>query len=299
MKDRKSLYLLIFALIVITIALTLISVWGYRFYFSNKVPESMHLSNVNAFAVRKTNAETDRILLDSAIQRLNNPADTITYDSSDHQLAFKILQFNRIKNDIAFILKNRISAKDSSSGTKIAELEKIIDELRNQNMEISKENVRLNEMVRQLSGNKENMKDEKAVFSKNKEQSASNLPLLVSHLRFVAYTNEKKTVLASETKKLQGSFEINVKSQNAVKEIYVVIVQPDGKVLLGGSGTSATFETASGRKFYTAVVHFDTEKDNHTRLQFSVNSGAFRKGQYIMQIYHEGIMIGRLKKWLY
>jgi hypothetical protein len=250
-------------------------------------------------AVSKTNAETDQILLDSAIQGLNNPADTITYDSSDRQLAFKILQFNRIKNDIAFILKNRISAKDSSSGTKVAELEKIIDELRNQNLEMSKENERLNEMVRQLAVNKNNIQNEKAVFSKNKEQSASNLPLLVSHLRFVAYNNEKKTGLASETKKLQGSFEINVKPQNAVKEIYVVIVQPNGKVLLGSSRTSATFETASGGKYYTAVVHFDNEKDNHTRLQFSVNSGAFRKGQYIMQIYHEGIMIGRLKKWLY
>lgn len=300
MKDRKSLYLLIFALIVITVAFTLISVWGYRFYFSKKTFHSLHdPSTENTRTNKKTADGVLQLRLDSAVQKLNNPADTIAYDSSDHELALKITEFNRIKNEIALILKERSSAKDSISETKIAALEKKIDELRNENIAISKENARLNEMVKQLPEKKQNEKELKPSFEKNKQQSASSLPLLVSHLRFVAYNDDKKTSLASETKKLTGSFEINVKAQNTTTWLDVVIVQPDGKVLLTGSGALASSEATSGKKAYSAVVHFDNVKDNHRRLQFSINAGSCMKGKYIMQIYHEGIMIGRLGKTLY
>jgi hypothetical protein len=298
MKDRKSLYLLIFALIVVMIAFTLISIWGYRFYFSKKVAQK-----VNALAEKKTNDarvyQTYQKPLDSALQQLNNPADTITYDSSDHELALKIMEFNRIKNEIALILKKRASAKDSASEIEVVNLQKTIDKLRNQNIEITKENARLNEMVKLLPESKQKEKQQRPASEKSKEQPASSLPLLVSHLRFGAYNNDQKTGVASKTKKLAGSFEINVKPQNTSAVIYVVIVQPNGKVLLNASGASATFQTISGRKVYSAAVHFDNERDNHKRLQFSVNSDTFYKGKYKMQIYHEGIIIGRLEKILY
>ncbi|MGN6532596.1 MAG: hypothetical protein ACTHK0_12705, partial [Ginsengibacter sp.] len=226
------------------------------------------------------------------------PADTVRYDSSDYELALKIIEFNRIKNELGLILQNRISGKDSSSQARIATLEKDLDELRKENIEITKENARLNEMIGQQLENKQKENEQKPASEKNKQQSASSLPLLVSHLRFVAYHNEKKTGIASETNKLAGSFEINVKSQNTFAKIFVVIVQPDGKVLLN-AGSTSTFETASGKKGYTAVLTFDNQTDNHKRLQFSLNSDNLQKGKYIMQIYHEGIMIGRLEKTLY
>ncbi len=300
MKDRKSLYLLIFALIVVSIAFTLISVWGYRFYFSKKAPQSLiDPSKPKVLAVNKINdAKMHQLLFDSALQQLNNPGDTITYDSSDHELAFKIREFNRIKNEIGIILKNRISVTDATSETKIAALEKKLDELRNQNLEITKENARLNEKINQLLENKQEENEEKQASGKKKQQPASSLPLLVSHLRFAAYHNETKTRLASEINKLAGSFEINVKPENTSEKIFVVIVQPDGKILQK-AGSIQRFETASGKKAYSAVLTFDNGKDNHKRLQFSINSDHFQKGKYLMQVYHEGIMIGRLENTLY
>jgi hypothetical protein len=301
MKDRKSLYLLIFALIVITVAFTLISVWGYRFYFSKKNPHSPIASlNRNASINKKTDdGRKQQLPLDSAIRELNNPADTIAYDSSDHQLALKIMQFNKLKNEIALILKERYSAKDSTAETKIAALERNIEELRTQNTAITKENARLNEMVTQLLEKTQKEKEQKPAYGQSKQQPALSLPLLVSHLRFGAYNNDQKTWLASEAKRLVGSFEINVKAENRATEIYIVIIKPNGQVLLNASGSAATFNTNTGRKTYSAVVHFDNAKDNRKRLQFSVNSNQFNKGKYIMQIYHQGIMIGRLQSILY
>lgn len=299
MKDRKSLYLLIFTLIVVAIAFTLISVWGYQIYFSKRFSQNIDSLKVNALAVKGIDKQRPQMRLDSAIQELSNPADTITYDSSDYKLALKIMEFNRIKNEIALILKNKISAKDSTSEIKTIDLQKTIDDLRNQNLQLVKENGRLNEMVNQLLENKQKKDEQKSVFEQNKKQSALSLPLLVSHLRFAAYDKDKKTWLASETKKLAGSFEINVKPQNSTAVIYIVIVKPDGKVLFSASGAAATFESSSGRKIYSDIIPFKNERDNHKRLQFSVNSDTFKKGKYVMQIYHQGIMIGRLEKILY
>ncbi len=301
MKDRKSLYLLISALIVITVAFTLISVWGYRFYFSKKFPHYPRAPlSENASIDKKTNdSRMQQVRLDSAIRHFNDPADTIAYDLSDHQLAVKIMQFNKLKNEIALILQDRYSAKDSTAETKIAALERNIEELRIQNIAITKENARLNEMVTQLLEKTQKEKEKKPAYGQSPQQPALSLPLLVSHLRFGAYNNDQKTWLASEAKRLVGSFEINVKAENRTTEIYIVIIKPNGQVLLNASGSAATFNTNAGRKTYSAVVHFDNAKDNRKRLQFSVNSNQFNKGKYIMQIYHQGIMIGRLQNILY
>jgi len=183
--------------------------------------------------------------------------------------------------------------------TKIAALEKNIEELRNENIAVTKENARLNEMVTQLLEKKQKEKEQKPADEESKYQPALSLPLLVSHLRFGAYNNDKKTWLAAEAMKLIGSFEINVKGENRTNEIYIVILKPDGQVLLSAPGSAATFNTNMGRKTYSAVVHFDNAKDNHKRLQFTINSNRFNKGKYIMQIYHQGIMIGRLQNILY
>lgn len=301
MKDRKALYLLICALIVISVAFTLISVWGYRFYFSKKNTHSAIVPvDQNAAGNKTTNdGGMQQLRSDSAIRQLNDPADTIAYDSSDHQLAVKIMQFNRLKSQIALILKERYSAKDSGAETQIAALESDIQELRNENIAITRENARLNEMVTQLLEKKQKEKEQQPPYEQSKQQPALSLPLLVSHLRFGAYNNDQKTWLASEAKKLVGSFEINVKGENRTTEIDIVILRPNGQVLLDASGTAATFKTNTGRKTYSAVVHFDNAKDNHKRLQFSINSNGFNKGKYVMQIYHQGIMIGRLQKILY
>lgn len=301
MKDRKSLYLLTLALIVITVAFTLISVWGYRFYFSKKNAHSAIVPvNQNAAGNKTTNdGGMQQLRSESAIRQLNDPADTIEYDSSDHELAVKIMEFNKVKNEIALILKERSSSKDSTAETKIAALERNIEELRNENMAITKENARLNQMVTQLLEKKQKEKEQKPPYEQSKQQPALSLPLLVSHLRFAAYNNDQETWLASQAKKLVGSFEINVKAENRTTEIYIVILKPNGQVLLNASGTAATFKTNTGRKTCSAVVYFDNARDNHKRLQFSINSKGFNKGKYVMQIYHQGIMIGRLQKILY
>ena len=304
MKDRKSLYLLIFALSVVTISFILISIWGYNFYFQPKVPQTVtqEIQQVPLVAKKTPMKDSLQTLLTSTVEQLGS--DSTTYDSAtDKTLEVKLIEFNKLKNEIEEILKNKSSSKDMSEASeKIGQLQKSVDELRSKNDEVAKENMRLNKVLKQLII--ENKSGEKSIKTvTNKVTPAGALPLLVSHLRFAGVTekdnNERETDIASQAVKLTGSFLISVKPNNNATSIYVVIVQPNGNTLLNSSWQSGTFETSSGRQTYSALVHFDNVKDNNNRLQFTIDARNFQKGKYAMEIYHDGIMIGRLVKTFY
>jgi hypothetical protein len=305
MQDRKSLYLLIFALTVVTIAFILISIWGYHFYFQQKKLKPFSGEQQTALVGKKTASQDSlQTILNSTVQQLNdaNLAD-LNISPDDTELTVKLIEFNRLKNEIAAILKNKISSKElSASNEKITELQKSVDELRRKNEEVERENERLNKILNELVAEKKTSnntnKSEKANTS-----SPGSLPLLVSHLRFTAFSikegKERITSRASETKKLTGSFQLNIKPNNTSTSIYVVVIEPNGTTILSSAGQAGTFETPSGSKFYSVLLHFDNKKDNKHRLHFSIESDNFQKGKYVMQIYHNGIMIGRLVRTLY
>jgi hypothetical protein len=150
---------------------------------------------------------------------------------------------------------------------------------------------------------KENKSPQRKIKTVEKVNYTGPLSVLVSHLSFKGVTesdnNERETNIAAQTVKLTGSFLLSAKPTNTSTSIYVVIVKPDGNTLLNSSWQSGTFETSSGRQTYSALIHFDNVKDNNNRLQFTIDARNFQKGKYAMQIYHDGIMIGRLVKTFY
>ncbi|HSN07504.1 MAG TPA: hypothetical protein VLS85_00630 [Hanamia sp.] len=308
MKDRKSLYLLIFSLTVVTISFILISIWGYHFYFakSKAQPVAQTVQQEPVMVHKISMRDSLQTLLNSTVDELGSTNDSASLDSSaDKTLALKLIEFNRLKNEIAEILRNKSSSADMSvASDKISQLQQSVEELRKQNNEVAEENARLNEMVKQLLEKKETPAKRTSTTHSTKRlaSSAYTLPLLVSHLRFVgiSVSNDKKeTNIAANTERLYGSFQINVKPSNKNTAIYVVIVQPNGKTLLNSAWESGTFETKTGSKVYSALLHFDNVKDNGNRLVFSIDSHNFQKGKYAMQIYHQGVMIGRLTRTFY
>jgi hypothetical protein len=189
----------------------------------------------------------------------------------------------------------------SEASEKIGQLQKSVDELRSKNDEVARENMRLNKVLKQLI--KANKSPQRKIKTVEKVNYTGPLSVLVSHLSFKGVTesdnNERETNIAAQTVKLTGSFLLSAKPTNTSTSIYVVIVKPDGNTLLNSSWQSGTFETSSGRQTYSALIHFDNVKDNNNRLQFTIDARNFQKGKYAMQIYHDGIMIGRLVKTFY
>jgi hypothetical protein len=308
MKDRKSLYLLIFALTVTTISFVLISIWGYHFYFAKSKtqtaqPVFQQVKQAPLKVQKATLSDSLQTLLNLTAKGLVNENDSTILDSSvDKTLAVKLIELNRLKNEIAEILTNKSSPGDTSANAKISQLQQSVEELQKQSNEVAEENARLNEMVKQLMGKKGTSTVGTSNSKKHLAGSAYTLPVLVSHLRFVGLSinnDKKETKIAAKTERLYGSFQINVKPSNKNTAIYVVVVQPNGKTLLNSAWESGTFETKTGSKVYSALLHFDNVKDNGNRLVFSIDSHNFQKGKYAMQIYHQGVMIGRLTRTFY
>ena len=307
MKDRKSLYLLIFALTVVTISFILISIWGYHFYFAkkNEQPVVQNIPMEPSLAHKTSMRDSLQILLNSAVEQIGNPADSISFDSSlDKTLALKLIEFNRLRNEISEILKNKTSTEDMNEASdKISQLQQSVEDLKNKNEEVAAENERLNQMVKELTEKKGTPRKRTTTRpTKHLASSAYTLPVLVSHLRFVglSVSNDKReTNIAAKTERLYGSFQVNIKPSNTNNAIYVVVIQPNGKTLLNSAWESGTFETKNGIKTYSVVLHFDNTKDDGNRLVFSIDSHNFQKGKYAMQIYHQGVMIGRLTRTLF
>nr|MBP7109608.1 hypothetical protein [Chitinophagaceae bacterium] len=53
-----------------------------------------------------------------------------------------------------------------------------------------------------------------------------------------------------------------------------------------------------GKKSYTRKVRFDYERGENKKLLFSLNADDYMKGNYKLQVYHNGYMIGQTNKVL-
>ena len=284
MKDRKSLYLLILALTLVTTSFVLISIWGYHFYFDKKKAEPVAQKVVlPTFPQKKTVKDSLQTLFNTAVEELGNPEDSISFDSSiDKTLALKLIEFNQLRNEIAEILKHKNSTGDmTEANEKISQLQESVEELKNKNDEVAAENARLSEMVKQLMDKKSasSRRTTTSTTKKHLAASAYTLPVLVSHLRFVGLSinnYKEETNIAAQTERLYGSFQVNIKPFNSDKILYVVIIQPDGKILHNSTGKAGTFITKTGTKTYSVAIHFDNKIDNGNRLVFSIDSHDFQ-----------------------
>jgi len=308
MRDSKTLFLMILALVLVTSSFVLISIWGYHYYFQHKNDQPVSKATEKKLPETSPQVHQDSAhnftdstvsLLDSQFQNkgLNNS------DSLSKTLQLKLIEYKKIQGEIEEILKNKEVLKNKvDEAKKINQLQKNIDSLKKRKEEMLNENEKMNqiltqkEQLRSAPAKTDNLKNTKNI-------QPTSLPLLVSHLNFVAINGkgdyEKQTMLASQATKFEGSFEININPKmNNASEIFVKILQPNGRPILNASSGFSVLEAETGKSAYSVVLHFDKNKDNHTRLKFSITSDVFHKGRYTMQIYHNGIMIGRMQRTL-
>ncbi|MEO6844884.1 MAG: hypothetical protein ABI184_06900 [Ginsengibacter sp.] len=308
MKDSKTLFLMILALVLVTSSFVLISIWGYRYYFQQKndLPVSKSKGKKQQETAEKLHYDSLQNFTDSSVGYLDSPSQNQGLNNSDSlskTLQIKLIEYKKIQEEIAEILKNKAVLKNRVDETKrISELQKNIDSLNKKKEEMILENEKMNQMLTQK------VQLRSAVTQSDNFKNATTvqptaLPLLVSHLKFEAINDkgdyEKQTMLASQASKFEGSFEININPKmNNASEIFVKILQPNGRPILNASSGFSILEADAGKSSYSLVLHFDKNKDNHARLKFSIATDVFHKGRYTMQIYHNGVMIGRMQRTL-
>ena len=333
MRDSKSSLLLLVSLILFLMSFIILCTWGYNTYYKTKedkrktaltIDDSATIAKATRAIANATRDSLQKIYT-ATIKELDSKLDsTWNYaDSLKGPLDVKLNEFFKLRNEITAILKDKTNNADLGlAKQKINELQKRVEELIGRNKDVEQENKRLYAMLKQLSTNMKESDQQalRPVVFENKNVSENTTPVnanatsnpansnaagvfIASDLRLSALmetdnNKELETNQAIQTDKLVGSFVVKNDNPNNNAELIVVVIQPDGQVLQKSSWESGTFNTREGKKIYSCKMRFDYNKGEAKRLNFSLSSDKYMKGNYIMQIYHNGNMIGKFSRTL-
>jgi hypothetical protein len=84
----------------------------------------------------------------------------------------------------------------------------------------------------------------------------------------------------------------------AESDIMVVVIQPNGQVLQKSEWEAGSFETTAGRKIYSCKLRCKTMQGESKQLNFSLDAETYLKGIYTLQLYYNGVLIGKAYKTL-
>jgi FtsZ-binding cell division protein ZapB len=123
--------------------------------------------------------------------------------------------------------------------------------------------------------------------------NASNIRITPVKIR--KNDKEKVTYSAKRVDKLMITFDVNNRiAEPGMKDLYVMITGPDGKLITAdvlGSGTFTSRE--EGDKPFTTKVPVEIETAKAKQVEFSFKPGTdFHEGNYLIQIYQNGFKIG-------
>ncbi len=227
------------------------------------------------------------------------------------ELGAKLAEINRLRNEIATILKkNNVKKEDLDlARSKAVQLQQLVSELQSRNSTIEEEKQQIasvldkvNIQVKGLETTNQQLDQQNKVLTEKVNLAST---FVASEIKFspVTVKNDKEveTGSAKKASKLVVSFAVqNNINQYENADVYIIVTQPDGRILENNDvWEKSTITTTTGARLsYTRKVRFDYQKGETKRLLFSLNADEYLKGTYTLQIYHNGNMIGQVMKVL-
>ena len=227
------------------------------------------------------------------------------------ELGAKLEEINRLRNEIATILKkNNVKKEDLDlARSKAVQLQQLVSELQSRNSTIEEEKQQIaavldkvNVQVKGLETTNQQLDQQNKVLTEKINLAST---FVASEIKFspVTVKNDKEveTGAAKKASKLVISFAVqNNINQYENADIYIIVTQPDGRIMENNDvWEKSTITTSTGARLsYTRKVRFDYQKGETKRLLFSLNADEYLKGTYTLQIYHNGNMIGQVMKVL-
>ncbi|MDP4262099.1 MAG: hypothetical protein Q8941_06165 [Bacteroidota bacterium] len=295
-------------LLIGLLAAGLLGTWGYLLWNKNKVSDQLQQASTE-----KANMETERNsvkeMYDQAVYRL----DSITGANNNLQGEKTALQkdIDSKKAEIRKILsdKNATQAQLAKAKTMIAELndkigalEAEVTRLTGENQELTANNTQLTSEKTVLEQNLQTSKTEKDELAQTVDVgstfSASNIQITPVNER--KNGKEKVTTTAKKVDKLVVSFDVeNRIAKSGPADMYIMVTAPDGKVISDAANGGGSLTTRTdGDKSYTAKVPIQYTQGTRQAVQFPIHQSDFQKGDYKIEIYHNGFKIGEGTKTL-
>jgi hypothetical protein len=227
------------------------------------------------------------------------------------ELKTRLEEINNLKTEIANLLKknNRKKEDIELAGKKTTELQQLVAGFGKDKREIADDK----KQVTILPGDQNNpMTKTKQNENQPAGQENNSTPektngsslFTVSEIKFTPIAlkddREVETNQAESTNKLMISFVVqNNLTSYANAEVFAIITQPDGKVVQTDVWDAASISTHDyGKKAYTRKLKFEYLKGETKQLQATIRPEDYEKGNYTLQVFHNGYLIGQAVKIL-
>jgi uncharacterized protein YoxC len=289
-------------LLIGLLAAGLLGTWGYLLWNKNKVSDEIQTATTE-----KNNFENERNsikeMYDQAVYRL----DSITGANNNLQGEKSSLQMD-IDSKKAEI--NSLLRKTNATAADLQRAKTLINELNGKIADLEQEVTRLTGENQVLTANNTQLTQEKSTLEQNLQTSTTEKEELATTVDVgstfsasniqITPVNEKKngkekvTSSAKRVDKLVVSFDVeNRIAKSGPADMYIMVTAPDGKVISDAANGGGTLTTRTdGDKAFTAKVPIEYTQGTRKPVQFPIRQADFQKGDYKIEIYHNGFKIG-------
>lgn len=297
MRENKYDNLLNVSIVILIVSSIMLCVTGYNIFFKKNTSEPS--------AAQKNTVTKDSLqkVYNTTLKALDNNILIAQAISADNDTKTKLAEMSALRVEIDSLLRTQNPSQDlAMAKLKIEELQFKVKALQDRYSDVATENKKLRELINSLiAGDKtapSSISDAGHIVSAEKSSSSPAGSAFVSGLHLFAVSDQtsRETSDADLADKIVGSFFLKNISKSA-DEVMVVVLQPDGKVIKNSVWESGTFETREGKKVYSRKLPLDAGSDEK-QLNFSLTPDKFLKGDYTMQVWYNGSMIGKMIKTL-
>lgn len=295
-KDYKGL-------IIALLAAGLLGTWGYLLWNNNKNEQTIQQKEATISQVTDEKTELQRNF-DASLARL----DSVTGNNNalEGKLTEKNSEITKLKGEIRSILnkKNATAAELTKAKALILEMNEKVAGLEQEVARLTTENAQLNTDLTSEKGKTTQLTTDLATTTSAKQELEKTVDIastLNAYNIAITPINEKKsgkekvTTTAKRVDKLVVSFDVDNRIAPAGSaEVYVLVTGPDGKPVAQEALGSGTFTTREeGDKPFTARVPVKIETSKKVAVEFALKQADnFLKGNYKIEIYHNGFKIG-------
>ncbi len=283
------------------LAAGLIAVSGYLIYAKNQSSQTIQQQETTIAKVSTEKSDVQNSF-DASLARLDSMSTVNT--GLQGQLAEKNEEIAKTKAEIRSILnkKNATAAELARAKTLIASLNEKISTMEADVARLTQENQTLTNDKVVLTQEKEKLNQDLTTTTtakvelEKKVDVASTLNatnIMITPINVRNNGKEKVSTTAKRVDKFVVSFDVDNRIvQPGTTDVYVLVIGPDGKAINTGSETFTTRE--EGAKAFTAKLPVDLETAKKKNVEFAFVPGTnFMQGNYTVQIYQNGFLIGQ------
>lgn len=291
--------------------IALLGTWGYIIYDKNKNKETITQKDG---LITSTTQERDELMkeLDNATSRYDQlKTDNARKDSSmlakDNEIAEKknriqalLSKANATQGELAEARKLIRSLNGDIDGYKLQ-----IEQLKGENLALTQEKEVITQdrdkVKREYDSAQTTMTARQAALQQEKEELANVASTLnasnfnIKGIKERASGKEVEKSKAKKVDKLRVSFDLdeNRMSPSGNKDIYVCITGPDGNPIAVEALGSGKFNTREGqKKLFTQKLDVNYTQGQRQTVNIDWKQDKFAKGNYKIEVYHNGFKIG-------